>query len=344
MRFKQLLTGNLKTAYNSVEKTHPRLGKLAVLELICDVANRCLLVIGTSGTGKSAVLKAMMKTVPRRYIYLDTATASSLQRIQDRLDRQNLTILVDDISKGGTEWSEVQTVLTFGELCYTGFFKKYTFHYSIEIEDFKGAAIINAQPLILKRLLAAPEFESNIRDKTIRYYHLPRPQKPLNVLPQLQVKYEYDISNVEIPKNLKRTKAYRNALKNFQYEFTKARANEHLDAMVKATARLQNRTIASKRDILIVEQLSRNFLIEAEIFSKQDLEGPRTLDVNALPLLSIIASYKTAHIDNLMVEFQVKRARMYEIIKENAHLAQFNESILIPTAYTIDLLKQLGEW
>jgi hypothetical protein len=338
------ITGRLQQIYNSIEKTHPRLGKLAIMELICETANKALLVIGTSGTGKSAVMKWLNKNISRSKVLMDSVTVSGLKHIQKILNGANMTILVDDISKGGTEYSQVQTIATLGELSYSGFIKKYTLQLAIEIENFNGAVIMNGQPLIIKRVLSAPEFETDIRDKVVRYYHLPRPINPTLSIPEDGIDHEYDIKHIFINPKTFESEDYKKALENFLFEFTKGRAVQHLNDMLKATALLQGRTEVNEEDVKLVEYLSRNFRIEREIFYKRDLEGARILDPNVLPLLSIISTYKTRKIEDIMIEFQVKKARAYEIVAENSSIAQFKDGVLIPTAETIELLKAIGEW
>jgi len=330
--------------YNKVEETHPKLGRLALLEILCDIANKCVMVVGTSGTGKSAILKFLQNQISREKLLLDAVTVSGLKYIQEKISNKNMSILVDDISKGGTEYVQVMTVTTLGELSYTGHVVKITQNYHINVQNFKGSVIINGQPLIVKRILRAPEFETDIRDKVIRYYHLPRPLNPTLFPPRNDIIYNYGIEKVKIPQEILSSPIYNKALENFLHEFTKARATQHLNDLIRASALLEDKLTADEKDVETVEYLSRNFYLEREIFSKRNLEGPRKLDVNIIPLLSIIATYKTRKIEDIENEFQVKRHRVYEIVKEFEHIAQFKDKVLIPTRYTIDLLKNMGEW
>ncbi|MEM3454695.1 MAG: hypothetical protein QXS21_05980 [Thermoproteota archaeon] len=330
--------------YSKVEGTHKRLGKLALLELYCDIANKCLLVIGTSGTGKSAILKFLEKQVGREKLLLDAITISGLRHIQKKLDGKNITILVDDISKGGTEYAQIATIVTLGELSYTGHIIKITQQYAISIRDFKGAVIINGQPLIIKRILSVPEFETDIRDKVIRYYHLPRPTSPTLHPPKNDITIQYGIDKIKIPQEILNSPTYIKALENFKSEFTLSRAIQHLNDLIRAVALFEEKQEVDEKDVNVIENLSRNFRLEHEIYNKKDLEGPRQLDVNVIPLLSIISTYKTRNIEEIENEFQVKRARVYEIVKELEHIAQFKEKTLIPTKYAENLLKYIGEW
>jgi len=335
--------GRIGEIYRSIEKTHPRLGRIAVLETLCDVANKCLLVIGCSGTGKSAVMKYVSKNVSRKCLLLDSITVNGLKHIQTNLSDKSVSILVDDISKGGTEYSQVQTVVALAELSYSGFLKKYTQSVAIDIENFTGSVIINVQPLMLKRILRAPEFETDIRDKVIRYYHLPRPVNPNMKTPNGAIRYEYNYDDVEIPSEVYRHELYLRSLDNFKHQFTIGRAVQHLNDLLKACAKLNERRIVDVDDLKVIEFLSRNFRLEREIYYKRDLEGPRKLDVNVIPILSIIASYGTRSLEDIMVEFQVRKSRAYEIIKENSIYAQFKDEVLIPTNYAIELLRSIGE-
>jgi hypothetical protein len=335
--------GKIGEIYKSVEKTHPRLGRIAVLETLCDIANKCLLVIGCSGTGKSAVMKYVARNVSRKSMLLDSITVNGLKHIQSQLSDKSVSILVDDISKGGTEYSQVQTVVALAELSYSGFLKKYTQSVAIDIENFTGSVIINAQPLMLKRILKAPEFETDVRDKVIRYYHLPRPVNPNVHPPDGRVRYSYNYGSVEIPSEIRKNELYHRALENFKYQFTIGRAIQHLDDLLRACATLNEHGKVEVEDLEVVEFLSRNFRLEREIYYKRDLEGPRKLDVNVIPILSIIASYGTRSLEDIMIEFQVRKSRAYEIVKENSVYAQFKDEVLIPTNYAIELLRSIGE-
>jgi len=99
--------------YEEIEKTHKGLGKLALFEVLSDIANRCVLIIGCSGTGKSAISNVIHDKVNRSKLKIDAVTVSGLRRIAKLLNFNTCTVIVDDLSKGQTEYSQIATVSVF---------------------------------------------------------------------------------------------------------------------------------------------------------------------------------------------------------------------------------------
>jgi len=338
----------VKMVYDAVERTHPGCGKLALMEILCDAGNRTLLVVGSSGTGKSSILKFINSVIQRDKLFLDAVTVAGLRYIQKQLTNRTCSVLIDDLSKGGTEYSQVMTVCAMGELVYSGFVRKYTGTLQLEIENFHGSCIMNAQPLILKRILNAPEFETDIRDKVIRFYHIRRPIKVSLAPPSDTIRYGYNHSDISVGPDIMHSKLWREGVEQFRYEFSKARAEEHYTALIRASALINGRPNVEQADLWLVNELTKCFVLEAEIFSKYDLEGERRLDVNILPLFSVLSTYKKYKIKDLMTDFQVKERRIQEIIEENkeyvAKVKNKGEYYLVPTSLGIELLRKIGEW
>ena len=333
--------------YNHVEKTHEGCGKLAVFEVLADASNSSALIISSSGTGKSAVMKMISDNVHRDKMVLDSITVAGLKHIAKKLAHSNYSIFVDDISKGGTEYSQVATVTSLGELVYSGFTTKYNASLNLNIEGFRGSAMMNAQPLMLKRILRADEFETDIRDKVFRFYHLHQPKKVVLEPPKDPINYHYDYYTVNMPSGLYMSKIWRETVKLFQIEFKKARAEEHLTAIIKASALINDRTSVEQADIYLVNALCGCFYIETELFNKKDLEGERLLDVNIIPLLSFIVTWGEVTLEQIMIETQVKRSRLYEILQMNRQwvrlIKEKNQQLMIPTPACKQLLKDMGE-
>jgi energy-coupling factor transporter ATP-binding protein EcfA2 len=314
------------------------------MELLCDVANEALMVIASSGTGKSTIMKWLGNVVKRERLIVDALTVNGLRKLDKVLSFGEKTILIDDLSKGGTVYSQVMTVCAMSELCYTGYIYKYTANLELAIEGFKGCAIMNAQPLILKRILSAPEFETDIRDKCIRYYHIPRPINPILAPPEVEVDYDYDTSNIRLGPDVNGSSLWKKTMGLFRFEFSSARAKEHLSKLSRAGAKLCGRTQVSDADVYLVKELCRGFILENEIFEKEDLEGERMLNVNILPLLSMISTWGIITIDDLCFEFQVKVRRAYEIVRLLRDYVEVKDGKIFLTDYGRALLKDIGEW
>jgi len=350
MQFPKKYSKDLETiinVYNNVHKTHPSLGKLAVTMLLSDVANKCLLVIGCSGTGKSSILRTIGKKVKRDKILIDAITVSGLEKIASKLNYANITVLIDDLSKGQTDYSQISTVMVFAELCYSGFFRKITGQMVLDIEGFSGSCIINLQPLLLRKLLKAPEFEADIKDKAIRYYHLHFPTQTNLDTPDIGI----EIPIMTEPKpalisDLIKHELYQKGLNNFEYEFSTARAKQHFEDMLRASAFINHRDKVTEADLWLVYEISKTFLVELELFQKKDLEGARKLDTNIIPLLSAMNTWKTPTITDLCKRFGLKESRVYEILHNLHEYVRTikGHSKIYPTIYTKDLLISLGEW
>jgi hypothetical protein len=335
----------LAKVHDDIELTHRGLGELAIMNVLADASNRAMMIIGSSGQGKSKVREWMAANVIRPLQNLDSITIPGLRYLQDKLNGGNYTILCDDLSKGGSQYAQVATVTALGELCYSGFIQKYISNMQLDINGFKGAILMNCQPLILRRILQSAEFETDIRDKVIRYYHLYRTRKISNSIPVSEIRYHYNYKDIAFPDTLKKSAFYKHGLTQFHFEFTEGRSMEHFEALCKASAAVNEREEVDITDMWLVLKLTRNFYLETEIFSKKDLEGSRELDVNLLPILSIFNTFGRYPLLKLMADFQVKKSRIMEIVKNNeqwcAVIKNSEERYLVPTAQAKELLEEI---
>ena len=338
----------LLNVYNNVEDTHKGLGRLAVVEVLSDASNRSLLVIGSSGTGKSTVMKWLGKHVTRKKIIRDAVTVTGLRHLQKELNNVEATILIDDLSKGGTPYSQVQTVMSLGELVYTGYIFKTTSTVNFGISNFRGSAIMNCQPLLLRRVIKNEEFETDIRDKVIRWYHLKRPITPKLSIPTDNIRHQYRTFNVTIPLNIYDNQLYDDAYGMFRFEFSDARAEEHLQAWLRASAYLNGRDKVNEADLYLIFQLSRNFQFEFVLMNKDNLEGRREMNVNLIPIITTINTFKSYPFTRMLMDYGVKTRRLYEIIKETSNYVDTvkgkDDVYIIARRNLIELLREIGEW
>jgi len=330
----------------NVERTHQGLGRMALFEVLSDIASKCLLVVGSSGTGKSAIMHGLSRAVPRDVYRIDAVTVNGLRHLQKDLTDANLTILVDDLSKGGSTYAQATTVVALAELVYTGHFVKSVSQFKIEIYNFTGSAIINVQPGLLKKLMASEVWETDIRDKTVRWYNLRYPINFSRVIPFYGVNYTYkDLKKIEFPKELQQTWLWQKVVENFMHQHSIMRANEHSIDYAKALAILNDRDQVSWTDLLVLEWITRNLRLEPVLFEKTELEGTRRFDLNIIPLLGLCATFGEFHIAELCTRFQVRLARAYQIIRAYNDLVILREhdSIVIPSDQTRELLRDIGE-
>jgi hypothetical protein len=106
--------------------------------------------------------------------------------------------------------------------------------------------------------------------------------------------------------------------------------------------------MVEEADLWLVNQLCKSFLMETELFSKEDLEGERRLDVNIIPLLAVLGTHHSYKVKDLMTDFQIKQTRLYQIIEMNNRwcgiVKNSDDKVLIPTQAGKKLLQDMGEW
>jgi hypothetical protein len=329
--------------YSDVEASHRGLGKLVLFDALSDIANRCVLVVGCAGTGKSRASDLVFEKCDRSKLKIDSVTVSGLRKIQNALSWNFMSIVVDDLSKGQTEYSQIATVSVFSTLCYTGQIVKLTGQLELSIQGFRGCALINLQPLLLRKIARLPEFETDIRDKAVRFYHLYFPVNENIEKPKTSVSYRY---LKELNLDIKESDFEDDVFENFRYMFSKARAREHMNAYLNASAILNRRSVVTDADFELIYELSKIFRLEQYILVKRGLEGIRELDENILPLLSAIATFKAPSVKELSFRFGIKKTRLYEIIQDLTDYCILvkNSGKIIPTDYTREILRECGVW
>ena len=333
-----------------IEKRDAGLGEGALISTLCDIGNRTLLFIGISGTGKSTIAYWVADHVKRNKIMEHGITVNGLKSYVEQLDNNSTTILVEDLSRSGSDYMQINTVAVLAGLVYTGSVSKHNATLQLAITSMKGSALIYAQPLIMKKLVKVPEFESDISDKTLRYYHLIKPTIPHPEddpqHPQLTDGKKWatiDRTKIEFDPAAS-AKYWDDIIDNFTCEVSLSRAIEHSQALIKASALFCGRTKTTEADAWLVRELSKNFRIEQEIYRKDSLEGERHLDQDLLPLLTILSSGrdKAPKVTDVAKAFRVKQAQTYEILKRLGTWVQLNNGRLYPTTATKKLLREIG--
>jgi len=338
----------LRLVYERVEETHEGLGQLALAELLAETANRALAVIAPRGTGKSTTMRWLTRSIKRQYELWDCITIDGLKKYEDVLTGNQMTLLVDDISKGGTSYSQIMTVLTLGQLCYTGYVVKTTGRTKLCIKEFRGSAIMNFQPLLLEKMIKQPAFDVDIADKVIRYYHLWFPPNPISFDPRGSLPHEYNLKRVEFPEEGKNSKQFWRLVQLLRNEMTLARAVEHGIKLCKASALLSGRYKVEPIDVWLVYQVFKPVRFERLLIRREDLEGPAKMDRNIMVLLSLIASFRAYPVKWLLKEYKIGMRRLYQIIAKNKRyiciLKYEGERWIGPTLEGRKLLMRLGVW
>lgn len=335
---------------NGIRETHPNLEKLCLVRALCDISNKTLFTIGTSGGGKTVSQKWLKSCIRRQLIEFQAVGISSFKAYNDRMQAEPSTILIEDLSVAKTIDIMIKTAFFLTHMAFEHRLVRPIQPYPIEIYKFDGSVQIDMQPYIFTHMTMETEFETDIKDKAIRWYHLRMPLEahiqPSSTPPSFKMSWKYtqDV-NVKTPDGLTKLANYRAMLHNFLHAYTEGRAREHALDLLKALAILNNRKEIHKTDVLVLEHLSRNFRVELEIFQKAHLEGVRVVNPDILPILSILSTYKAYEVSKLMLHFQVKRTQIYNILNgiSDYVLTTGKNSSIIATEYTKNLLKELGE-
>lgn len=336
---------SIASILGEVEKTHPHLGDLTVFSVLCDSGNRTLIAIAISGTGKSTVCNWIAGNEKRHKIAAHGISTNGLKHFQDELSSNSVSVCVEDLSRSGSVYMQIQTTAVLAGLVYTGFIQKQSATLDLEIYGFKGSALIYAQPLIMAEMVKIAEFESDIRDKTIRYYHLFRPLTP-DPLP-FSFKHAYDsIDRIDITINMHPNikRFYEIALANMEYEVSKARAMEHTQALMKASACVNQRVEVKEADAWLIAELTKNMRLEQYLYTKHDLEGARYLDNNLLPLLTDVASTREIALKEVARKAGITEKRAYAIVKTLSTWVLLNSRHLHPTKECKAILQECGIW
>jgi len=332
----------LYSVIGDVEKTHSGLGNALAFSIICVKARMCLLNVAPSGTGKSVITNTL-KQCFTDCVRLDSVTRSGLKDFKDRFTNFWGLVTVDDMAKVDSLYSRKHTITSFAELCYSHDISKHTMTVTIEIDGFFGSAVINIQPVILAELVNDAEWEAVTQDKTVRYYHLYRPQKPVSALPEVAVDWGISLDLVHRPRHDYRL--YEKLEKIASIQWSDARAMEHLDTLLRATAALDRRQDVRAEDFQLLHRLMKPMTIERYIFQKFGFETSRVMSTNLLAVLVEFASWKNLNLERIARDYKVTPTTAYRLLTEIKDWFEPSEAMskrLVPKKELVRVLKEAG--
>lgn len=332
----------LHTIIQGVEKTHPNLGNAIAFSAICVKARMCLLIVSPAGCGKSAISESVRETCPLSY-RMDSVTRSGLRDFKEEFTNFKGLVVIDDMGKIDSSYNRRHTISSFAELCYSHFISKHTMAVTLEIADFFGSAILNIQPSILAEVYEFAEWESVIQDKTVRYYHLYRPIKPMDTKPSFNMDWGIDLDMVHKPDH--RYKLYAKLDDIAGIQWSDARVLEHLDKLLQATAALDRRENVSNEDMALLYQLMKPMSIERHIFKKCGFETGRRMETNLAAVLVEFASWRNITIERIARDYKISPSTVYSLlvdIREWFEASSPASKRLIPTPELKKVLKGAG--
>jgi hypothetical protein len=307
--------------------------------MITTKAKKTLLVISPAGTGKSVASNLLCSQFPESK-RLDSVTRAGLEGLQKYFNNFRGLVVIDDLGKIDTHYSRLATITTFCELVYSHFVEKHTRESHILIQDFQGSAILNCQPVVLRRVVESPEWESTIQDKTIRYYHLYRPLNPKVEPPNLSLNWGIGIDKVEFPFKSGEALEELKAIGNVQWQ--RGRINEHIPDLAKAVASFEGERVVKLPHLKFLIELLKPMLVERYVFTKTDFESGRSLNSNLLCLMIEFASYGEFTLRDLATDYKISEATARRLLEMNHYAWQLKGKN--PTVFTpSDSMKKILE-
>lgn len=297
----------------SVDYTHPGLGALAAISAVAAKARQCLLVIGPPGTGKSAVSHWLGEELPEAYVRGDI-TMAALRKFNDELSNSEAAIIIDDLGECNSEWNRAQTCIAISALCYGHDMVKDTHQTKVEILNFYGSGWIGLQPSVMAEVVKHPSFHSNLRDKSLRYYHLQRPLDP-NYSP-IPAKIDWGVPLNDVVPIAEHPAAWEPLMEVGRIEWSYARAREHLERALRALAALDNRYSVQDADYYILSELTHTMTIERHVVEKQGFDSQATLHQNLLCLLAEFATYPVVTYDIIGSDYGIRPRKVQSILED----------------------------
>ena len=322
---------------NKIEKIYPHISKPVVLNLACVVSGKAILNIAPSGCGKSLIMDIVLSKINDEEFKPykpDSVTKASFKHFADEFSNTRRVIAVDDLAKVDTRYSLVSTVVTLTELCYSHFIQKATQSIKFEVVGFRGSALMNVQPSMLKQIARSPSFEASVKDKCIRYYHFYRPLYPK---PREKIKEVDDIQfnlkgKAKFNPDLVYTQEYKIIRDRFRTQFSLSRALEHIVDLSKGIAVLRGKDEVDRNDLRLLKYITKGMDVEKYVIRKYELEGEREIETDVINLFVEIMTYgEGVDIETVSQDYEVSEQTVRNIVERNNTLFYILENKLYLT-------------
>lgn len=301
----------LQSIIREVDKTHPHLGNVVAVSMLAVKAKKLLLIVSPRGCGKSRVTSFVGLSHPEHMLQ-DRMSVAGLKQLEGELNGFNGVVVVDDIAKTQTPYARVTTLTTLAELVYSHYCISSLADTHYKIEDFKGSALVNIQPILLKEVVKSDEWEASMMDKSMRYYHLYRPLKPNPLPPKLKLDWGFELSKVEIPEM--KGKLAERLLKVGEAQWGLARLVEHTADLLRAASALDRRRSVVSADYRLLCKLLAPLGLELMVSGKTELEGNRFFHANELAILTEYATYGNFTLRQISTDYKLSQSRCASIM------------------------------
>jgi len=318
------------------------MGKPVAMGLVASKAKQCMILVSPAGCGKSTICETIQQVVQPTHT-LDSVTRSALREYNDEFNDYRGLVVVDDLGKIDTAYSRLASVVTFCELCYSHYIEKATVQGKVEIRNFHGSSILNTQPVILKTIVPTHEWESNIGDKTLRYYHMYRALHPNATKPELLLQQPLGLDDVArtIPDCPESEEVLSIAL----VQWSRSRVAEHATTLLRSTAAWAQRTVPTQDDAAVLAELMRPMAAERWTIRKEGFEDQRYLESDVLCLATEFSTYGHFGLDNIQLNYKLSESTAYGLMaKYNRYwkLGSKSPTVYIPADDMLEMLIQCG--
>ena len=332
----------VETLNRQINASHPGLGPLAAISLIAAKARQTLMVVGPPGTGKSAVARWLGVALPEAYVRGDL-TMAGLRKYCDELSDSEAAIIIDDLGECNSEWNRAQTCIAISALVYGHDMLKDTHQIKVEITNYYGTGWIGLQPAILAEVVKHPSFHANLRDKSLRYYHLQRPV--VANFSDIDAEVDWALPFADVLEITEPLDGHAELLTIGRIEWSNSRAQQHIGSLLRACAALDGRYAVDDTDYELLLRLLRPMTVESQIIEKAGFDSGATLNQNLLCLLAEFASYPDVTYDIIGSDYGI-RPRKVQSILEDMHDWYYkvgnNPVVLTATELLNDVLREAG--
>ena len=302
----------IRTLLESVNETHPGLGRASAFAVMTNHAKRMLLLVAPPGCGKSQITDALAAAIPGS-MKLDVATEAGLQPFKDQLTGFRSLVTLDDLAGMKSSYRREVTLSTLAGLGYRHSTEIHTGFQHLSITDYQGSCVCGCQPVTLAPIVQSDIWSGMIADKTVRYYHIFRPTAPTEDKLNLEIPDSVPAEAVEAP-NLAEA-VYKPALAISRVQWSLGRVLEHTSWMLRALAGLDSRKRVNKLDVELFTELGKGMILERHILDRDNLEGPYRFRLDFLALLIMFCTYGRFTIQTLCDEHKISQRTAYSIME-----------------------------
>jgi len=324
-----------------INQSHSHLGSLVAVSMLATKAKKCLIVIAPSGCGKSRSSSFVASQFQPTFTP-DRLTMAGLKTYEKVFNDFRGLVVIDDIATGFSSYTRLATISSLARLVCEHSLDSGTATAHYRIDDFTGSAVINCQPVLFRQLVSSPEWEAQVADKTIRYYHLYRPWKPGGEIEGIKLNWGIPLNEVAYPDV--RYLLYKKLANLVSAQWSVTRVRDNLNDLLRASASLDSRRRIGIGDYNLLLRLLKPMVIERYCMVKEDFEKGRAFLSGLLYLLTEFATYQKFPIRQLMDNYKVSQSTAYRIMGKYSRyweVVEKNPTVYAPSKELKNILNEV---